>query len=452
MVFGLDWLKPETNGHPQVEDFFPAASDDYEVQAGNIFLTNALGQTQLAKEVKKFSGGWPQTLGGVLVLNDHGTRTGFELSVPIREPGPVASATSTAPVAAPAARPQAANTAVAASSDRPFWLMLIYAFIGGLILNIMPCVLPVIALKILGFVGEARNAPGEVRLLGLIYSAGVLVSFLALAGVVLAVKLAGHQAAWGMQFGNPVFLVCLVTLVTLVALNLFGIFEVTLASGAMNVASGLSSQSGRPGAFFNGMLATVLATPCTAPILGSALGFAFTQPAWVLTAIFLAIGVGLASPYLILSWNPAWLKFLPKPGAWMEKFKHAMGFPMLAAAFWLYNIAASTYGKSVIWLGIFLVFVAAAAWTFGTFVQRGRSRRNLSLGVTLLLLVGGYGYALEAGLNWRHPVIPTNPGQLEAANDGLAWQPWTRRRWPKPGPPAGPCWWISPRIGVSPAR
>ena len=130
--------------------------------------------------------------------------------------------------------------------------MLLYAFIGGLILNIMPCVLPVIALKILGFVSEARSEPRRVRNLGLIYALGVLVSFLALAAIVIGVKAAGHHAGWGMQFGSPVFIVCLTTLVTLVALNLFGVFEVTLGGRALDAAGGLASKHGAPGAFFNG--------------------------------------------------------------------------------------------------------------------------------------------------------------------------------------------------------
>ena len=226
--------------------------------------------------------------------------------------------------------------------------MLLYAFIGGLILNIMPCVLPVIALKILGFVSEANSEPRRVRNLGLIYALGVLVSFLALAAVVIGVKAAGHHAGWGMQFGSPVFVVCLTTLVTLVALNLFGVFEVTLGGRALDAAGELASKQGAPGAFFNGVLATTLATPCTAPFLAPALGFAFAQSATVIVLIFLFVGLGLAAPYVLLSWNPAWLKFLPKPGAWMEKFKIAMGFPMLATVVWLFNIAASSYGKNVL--------------------------------------------------------------------------------------------------------
>jgi thiol:disulfide interchange protein DsbD len=215
-------------------------------------------------------------------------------------------------------------------------------------------------------------------------------------------------------------------LVTLVALNLFGVFEVTLGGRALDTAGELASKHGAAGAFFNGVLATMLATPCTAPFLGAALGFAFAQSASVIVLIFLTVGLGLASPYILLSWNPAWLKFLPKPGAWMEKFKIAMGFPMLATVVWLFNVAASSYGKNVLWLGIFLVVVAFAAWIFGEFFQRGRSRRGVALALVLILLAGGYAFALEKELDWRTAMPEANAtGSLKESADGIAWQPWS---------------------------
>lgn len=311
-------------------------------------------------------------------------------------------------------------------SSQPLWKMLLYAFIGGLILNIMPCVLPVIALKILGFVSESGSSPRRLRALGGIYAVGVLLSFVVLAAIVIAIKGTGHLAGWGMQFGSPVFLVCLTTLVTLVALNLFGVFEVAIGGRALDSAGNLAARHGASGAFFNGVLATVLATPCTAPILGTALGFAFTQGAAMIILIFLTVGLGLAAPYVVLCWNPNWLKFLPKPGAWLEKFKVAMGFPMLAAAIWLFNIAASTYGKNVLWLGFFLAVVAFAAWLFGEFVQRGRQRKGIALAIVLILLLGGYAYALEHKLQWREPFVETNTsGSLKESADGIDWQRWS---------------------------
>ena len=418
LAIELDWLKPNTSIPPEHVDFFPAASDDYEVQSASEVILNSPGELQFGKVVKKFSGDWPTQISGVIVIENNNARQGFEISLPIHDQAAIAPA--------PAAATVAAATDLVPPAPPSLGKMLLFAFIGGLILNIMPCVLPVIALKILGFVSEAKSEPGHVRVLGAVYALGVMVSFLALAGVVIAVKLAGHQAAWGMQFGNPIFLVSLITLLLLVALNLFGLFEVNLTGGAMNVASDLSLKSGKSGAFFNGVLATVLATPCTAPILGSALGFAFTQSAGTLTVIFLFIGLGLASPYLLLSWNPAWLKFLPKPGVWMEKFKVAMGFPMLAAVLWLFNVAGSTYGKNVLWLGLFLIVLAAAAWTYGEFVQRGRRRQSLAAAICVVLLFGGYAYALERELNWRHPVIEIkSAASLQESAEGIAWQSWS---------------------------
>jgi thiol:disulfide interchange protein DsbD len=160
---------------------------------------------------------------------------------------------------------------------KSLWYILSFAFIGGLILNIMPCVLPVISLKILGFVQQADEAPERVRKLGLTYALGVLFSFLVLAGTMIAVKKSTGMASWGMQMQNPYFNLVLLLVVALVALNLFGVFEVVLGGGTMGKANELASREGYLGAFFNGMLATALATPCTAPFLAPAMGVAFTQ-------------------------------------------------------------------------------------------------------------------------------------------------------------------------------
>jgi len=244
----------------------------------------------------------------------------------------------------------------------------------------MPCVLPVIALKILGFVQQSKEAPQQVRRLGLIYGLRVLVSFLVLAVLVIGVKEAGRVPSWGMQFQKLQFLIPMTILVLLVALNLFGVFEVTLGGRAMGAASELASRGGAAGAFFNGVLATLLATPCTAPFLGVALGFAFTQPSAVIVLTLLAVGFGLAAPYVVLSWRPDWLKFLPKPGVWMEKFKIAMGFPMLATVVWLFKLTLNHFSKSdVFWFGVFLVALSMSAWIWGEFVQRGTKRRWLGM-------------------------------------------------------------------------
>jgi thiol:disulfide interchange protein DsbD len=206
------------------------------------------------------------------------------------------------------------------------------------------------------------------------------------------------------------------------------VFEVYLGARTMDAAANLSAQHGTAGAFFNGLLATVLATSCTAPFLGAAVGFAFApnQAATTTLLVFLTVGVGLAFPYVLLTWQPAWLKFLPKPGLWMERFKIAMGFPMLAAAVWLFSLVTIYYAERSWWLAIFLVMVAVAAWIYGEFVQRHRTRPTLALGVIIVVLFTAYGYALEGHLRWREPILQDKASALtEREPGGIAWKPWS---------------------------
>ncbi|MGO9201275.1 MAG: protein-disulfide reductase DsbD family protein [Limisphaerales bacterium] len=427
------WEKPPTGdlralimewnsaGEAGEADFYPDASEQFEVQPATERIPADAGKVRLRKQVKKISGDWPEQISGVLVQGSGSQRLAWEGTLPVAAtppPGPAAQGSGG----------QSASRAVPASSALApsLWKMLLYAFIGGLILNVMPCVLPVIALKVLGFVGQGREEPRGVRALGLIYGLGVLFSFLLLAGLVISVQAAGHKAGWGMQFGSPQFLAGLTTLVTLIALNLFGLFEVNLGGRVLGAAGGLAAKHGPAGAFFNGVLATVLATPCTAPFLGAALGFAFTQPPPVIVLVFLTVGVGLAAPYVVLAWNPGWLRFLPKPGPWMERFKVAMGFPMLATAIWLFSLLPAYYGPRSWWLLIFLVLVAMAAWVYGQFVQRGSARRGLALASALVLLAGGYYYVIEGQLQWRFPVAETvAEGSLKEGPGGIDWQRWS---------------------------
>ncbi|HSH95825.1 MAG TPA: protein-disulfide reductase DsbD domain-containing protein, partial [Roseimicrobium sp.] len=413
-------------------DFFPVTGDGFSVLSQTETLAGSATTVRLRKSVKLSATGktWPTEINGVLKKSGEAATVRIALA----DTAPAGSA----PVVASSAPAAGVDPAKAVVTDAPavtdiapeqksFAYYLLYAFIGGIILNIMPCVLPVISLKILGFVQQSKGAPGEVRRLGLIYGLGVLVSFAALAFLIIAVKSAGKSAAWGMQFQNPKFLVIITTLVTLVALNLFGLFEVNAGSGTINTASNLAAKEGSAGAFFNGVFATILATPCTAPFLGTALGFAFAQPAIIILSIFLAAGAGLAAPYVLLSWNPAWLKFLPKPGAWMERFKIAMGFPMLAAAIWLFSLTFGHYGKATLWFGFFLVTVALAAWIYGEFIQKQRARRGLSMLIFATLLVGGYAIALEKELQWRNPPKNTKAAAtiVQGTADVIGWQPWS---------------------------
>lgn len=396
----LEWNATAAEGEA---DFFPYAGDTFDVQPGTERLPGATGTIRLRKVVQKIDGDWPREIAGVLVHTSGDDRQAYEVRLAIGDTGQGGE-----------------------GGGPSLWQMLLYAFLGGLILNVMPCVLPVIALKILGFVAHAREAPRRVRWLGLVHTLGVLTSFLVLAILVIALQAAGSKVGWGFQFSNPYFLVGITVLVTLVALNLFGVFEITLGGRAMTGAAELSSQHGAAGAFFNGLLATVLATSCTAPLLGAAIGFAFAQPPWMIVLMMLTVGVGLAAPSLALSWQPAWLKLLPKPGLWMERFKVAMGFPMLAAAVWLLSVVESHYGERTWWLGMFLVGVALAAWVYGAMVQRGTRRRGLAWAVVLGVLAGTYFFVLEGQLRWREP-LPAEAveGLRTTAREGIAWERWS---------------------------
>jgi len=381
-----------------------------KVAGPTVVLASSGSNVVLRKTAAREGTEWPKDIAGLLVCKESGTLAGYETTLQLT------------------GLDFAGPTPPGGGETKSLFVWLAYAFLGGLILNVMPCVLPVIALKILGFVSQSREQPGRVRTLGLLYTLGVVVSFLALAGIVIGVKAAGQKAGWGMQFGNPQFIVVLTVIVTLVALNLFGVFEVTLSGRAVTAAGDAASRHGSAGAFMNGVLATLLATPCTAPFLGAALGFAFVQPPPVIVLFFVTVALGLALPYLLLSWNPRWLKFLPKPGEWMERFKIAMGFPMLATAVWLFTLTNTHYGKRVWWLGVFLVAVAMAVWIFGEFIQRGTKRRGLSLALVLLLLGGGYLYAVEKQLRWRSPLIEAEGAESETFQDtpdGIVWRRWS---------------------------
>ncbi len=388
-------------------DFFPYKNRYAKISGETKPLSSPAGTVRLQKEIKKTGNDWPKEISGLLVHLENGQPVvGYEVNL---QPSTSSSAGSVI------------------TRRKSLWLMLLSAFLGGLILNIMPCVLPVIALKVLSFVNQSKESPARVRTLGLLYGVGVLVSFAVLAALAIAVQKAGGLASWGMILQNQTFRVVLTVLITLVALNLFGLFEITLSGSVMGAAGNLSAKDGFSGAFFNGVLATILATPCTAPFLAGAIGFAFTQKPAVILLMFLAAGLGLAAPFVILCWKPGWLKILPRPGAWMEKFKIAMGFPMLATAVWIFWFTAPRFGKSgVLWLGLFLVVLSTAAWVWGEFVQRGRTRKGLAIVICFLLIGAGYVFALEKKLNWRTAAtFSASTNNLKEGADGIDWQPWS---------------------------
>ena len=256
--------------------------------------------------------------------------------------------------------------------------MLGFAIVGGLILNVMPCVLPVISLKIFGFVSEARTEHKETFRLSMAFSAGIISCFAVLAGIVILLRAAGSEVGWGFQFQDPRFIVFISCLVFAFALNMFGVFELSVSATATQGLASLARGQGYHGAFFQGIFATVLATPCTAPFLGTASAFAFAQPAWVTFLVLLFIGIGMALPYLVLAFNPKWLRYLPKPGSWMLRLKQFMGFLLIGTLLWLIWILGQMRGVTgIVELGAMLLVIAVLAWIKGSFwtpLSSGRSR------------------------------------------------------------------------------
>jgi len=249
---------------------------------------------------------------------------------------------------------------------------LVLAFLGGLILNLMPCVFPVLGIKILGFVNQAGADRRKVTLHGLVFALGVLVSFWVLAGALIALRAGGRELGWGFQLQEPGFVFVLAALLLIFALNLSGLFEFGLS--ATGVGAQLQMKSGYTGSFFTGVLATVVATPCSAPFLAPALGAALALSPVESIAVFTAIALGLAVPYLLLSAFPAAVKFLPRPGAWMETFKQLMAFPLYATAgFLVWVLAGQTPDTGLLKVLFGLVLVAMAAWAYGRWTQHGGS-------------------------------------------------------------------------------
>ncbi len=311
------------------------------------------------------------------------------------------SAVSSQPLAAP--KPGAGGSAAGGLAGT-----IALALLGGLILNLMPCVFPVLGIKVLGFVNQSGNDRTKVATHGLVFSLGVLLSFWALAGLLLALRAGGSHLGWGFQLQSPAFVFGMTAFLLVFALNLSGLFEVGLSATA--VGGQLQMKSGYAGSFFTGVLATLVATPCSAPFLAPALGAALALSPVESFLVFTAIAVGLAAPALLLSLFPAAVKLLPKPGAWMETFKQLMAFPLYATVGWLLWVLAgqtkdNDYALLFIVLG--LVLVALAAWVYGRF-GRGAGRF-----IAAALVIGGvwFGWPKETAapvsatgyaLKWEH--------------------------------------------------
>ena len=296
-------------------------------------------------------------------------------------------------------------------------LALAFALVGGALLNLMPCVFPILSLKLLGFAGHAHDRRALLAG-GLAYSAGVVLSFVALAALLLVLRAGGEQIGWGFQLQSPVFIAALAVLFTLIALNLAGLFEF----GTL-LPSGLASMRMRhplADAALTGVLAVAVASPCTAPFMGAALGLAFTLPPPQALTLFAALGVGMALPYLAASAWPGLARAMPRPGAWMATFKTAMAFPMLATVVWLaWVLGQQTGTDGVASLLAVLVALAFTLWAWGR-IDSGRLARVAWSAVALVLLATVLAWALPS---WREASAASPASPTEAR-----WQPWSRER------------------------
>ena len=271
----------------------------------------------------------------------------------------------------------------------PLWRALLLALAGGLILNLMPCVLPILAIKVFGIAELAHQRRGAVIRFGVAYLAGVLVTMLALALVVAALRAAGTSVGWGFQFQEPLFVAAVAAVLVVFALNLFGVFEI--AFDATRLASAGAGAVGARRSFFEGLLAVVVATPCSAPFLGTAVGFAFASPWPMIVAILLAVGVGLALPFVLVTLVPGWARFIPRSGPWMLHLRAGLGFALLGTVVWLLWIMGRSAGAGAqTALLAYLLVVGAGAWAFGV-LQRAELpgvARLASVSLALLAILG----------------------------------------------------------------
>lgn len=353
--------------------------------------------------------------GGLLTAGEGAERRGWLIQAP----------EETAAAGRASSMPGSAGIGSGAAAPLTLWTALLLGFVGGLILNVMPCVLPVISLKIFGFMNQAGEAPAKIWHHGLAYSGGVFLWFLGLAAIISGLRLAGEQVTWAFQFQNPVFIVGLSAIVFVFALNLAGVFEIVLPGRAGQAMDRAGGTSGYGGSFFQGVFATLLATPCTAPFLGSALGFAFTRSIFEIFALFAAIAFGMALPFLILSAKPGWMRFLPKPGAWMERVKQFMAFPLFATTLWLLYVLGNQRGlEAVIGVGAFLLVLGLCAWIYGAFCGPFAKVAGRAVGFAAILLFGiGGGILFLGGETLQgDPVAKGAP----SGKDGIAWVPFSQ--------------------------
>jgi thiol:disulfide interchange protein DsbD len=331
-------------------------------------------------------------------------------------------------------------TVLEGGADTSFIAMVGLAFLGGLLLNVMPCVLPVLTFKLFSLVGQKNVATGARRSAAVAYTGGVLLCLNAFAIIVVILRSLGRQVGWGFQFQEPGFVIALTTLIFVFALSLLGVFQIpAMATGA---AAQASRHHGWLGHLMTGLFVTLVATPCSAPFLGSALGYAFTLPAWGIFLFFSVAALGLAFPFLVIGFVPALFRFMPKPGAWLEVFEKVMGFTLLATTVWLIDTIATLTGQEgVIGFLAFLTVVALGGWIFGKWgsgIASGHAR-FLSLATAVVLAgIAGKTFLVTAIARANPVAVTFKTGGLDF-NDKIPWQPFseenvaTVRKERKPG-------------------
>ena len=409
-------------GAPDAE-FYPTDQDVIDNAADQVVQPIAGGYQLRVKRAsdsdhpEKFLP-FPKQIHGLLKFSDD---QGYDLVARI-VPGEVASAVA----------PDRATMAAASSAIG-------LAFLGGIILNLMPCVFPVLFLKGLALVQSSDDERGRLRAHGLVYTLGILVSFWLIVGVLLVLRAGGSQAGWGFQLQSPTFLAVLALGLFFFSLSLAGQFDLGLSFTSAGDA--LTRKQGYTGSFFTGVLATVVATPCTAPLMGAAIGFALAQPAWITFAVFTALALGLALPYVLLTLQPAWTRLLPRPGAWMETLKQLTAVPLFATVIWLtwvygrlYSGAGTAAGQGsdhIARLLLAFLLLAIAGWV----LARWPARRNGSIAALIIAAVA-FATALYT---------PRDTSRV--------WQPYSRAALDAPRAPlASPSSSTSPPPGASPAR
>jgi thiol:disulfide interchange protein DsbD len=291
------------------------------------------------------------------------------------------------------------------------------AFLGGLILNLMPCVFPVLFIKGLALVQSSGHERQRMRAHGAMYALGILVSFWAIVALLLLLRAGGHHLGWGFQFQSPYFVACMALLFFFLGLSLAGMFEVGLS--VTSVGGELAQRGGYSGSFFTGVLATVVATPCTAPFMGAAIGFALSQSALIAFAVFTLLALGLAAPYVLLTLQPAWIRLLPKPGAWMEHLKRAVSVPIFLAVIWMAWVFAQVAGSNgVAALLAGLLMTAIAGWVLG----RWPAKRLSTMAAVVLLAMAIALPCLVA------TTLPARATTSVSSARTAAWQPFSPGR------------------------